>query len=66
MNPATMVRSWQKLLPDLEDNNLQGFPNEEITKSDILDMVCDIRNSENTDEGKVDQLNNGERVMCVK
>jgi hypothetical protein len=32
-----------KLLPDPEENNMQGFPNEEISKSEILDMVCSIR-----------------------
>jgi hypothetical protein len=38
-NPVTLVRSWRKLLPDLEDDDLQGFPKEEISKSEILDMV---------------------------
>jgi hypothetical protein len=38
-----------KLLPDLEDD-LQGFPNEEISKSEILDMVCAMTSFENFDE----------------
>jgi hypothetical protein len=29
---------------------LQGPANEDINKSEILDMVCAIRNSENTDK----------------
>jgi hypothetical protein len=34
MNPVTLVQSWRKLLPDLEDDDVQGFPNEEISKSE--------------------------------
>jgi hypothetical protein len=40
VNPATLVQSWRKLVPDLEEDDLQGFPKEEISKSEILDMVC--------------------------
>jgi hypothetical protein len=56
LNPVTVVRSWRKLLPDLEEDNLQGFPNEEISRSEILDMVCVMRSIENTNE---ETLNNG-------
>jgi hypothetical protein len=28
----------EKLAPDLEEGDLQGFPNEEISKPKILDM----------------------------
>jgi hypothetical protein len=38
MNPVMLVQSWRKLLPDLEDD-MHSFPNEEISKSEILDMV---------------------------
>jgi hypothetical protein len=31
VNPVTLVQSWRKLLTDLE-NDLQGFPSEEISK----------------------------------
>jgi hypothetical protein len=32
---------------------LQGFPNEEISKPEILDMMCAMRRFENIDEGNV-------------
>jgi hypothetical protein len=54
VNPVTLVRSWRKLLPDLEDDDLQSFPNE-ISKSKILGMVCAMRNFENFDENKVEE-----------
>jgi hypothetical protein len=38
VNPIPLVPSWRKL-PDLEDQ-LHSFPNEEISKSEIPDMVC--------------------------
>jgi hypothetical protein len=44
MNPAMLVRSLKKLLPDLEDDDLQGLSNEEISKSEILGMVCSFEN----------------------
>jgi hypothetical protein len=50
VNPRTLVRSWRKLLPDIEDDYLQGFPNEEISKSKNLDMVCAMRSFENIDD----------------
>jgi hypothetical protein len=31
MNPVMLVQSWRKLLPDQESDDLQSFPNEEIT-----------------------------------
>jgi hypothetical protein len=39
-NPVMLVRSWMKLLPDLEDDDLQGFPTKEISKSEVLHMLC--------------------------
>jgi hypothetical protein len=55
MNPVTLVRSWRKLVPGLEDDDLQGFPNEEIRKSEILDVVCAMRSFENMDEDNVEE-----------
>jgi uncharacterized protein YeeX (DUF496 family) len=49
MNPEMLVQSWSKLLPDLEDD-LQGFLNEEISKSEILDILCAMRSYKNVDE----------------
>jgi hypothetical protein len=34
---------------------LQGFPNEEISKSKILDMVCAVRSFENSNEDNVEE-----------
>jgi hypothetical protein len=46
---------WRKLLPDLDDDYLQGLPNEETSKSKILDMVCATRSFENIDEDNVEE-----------
>jgi hypothetical protein len=43
MNPLTVVWSWRKLHPDLEDNDLQGFYNKEISMSKISDIMCATR-----------------------
>jgi hypothetical protein len=43
VNPGMLVRARKKLLPDLENEDMQGFPNKEISKSEILDMVCATR-----------------------
>jgi hypothetical protein len=48
--------------------DLQGFPNEEIDKSKILDMLCTARNSENTDEDNTEETclikrHRGEELM---
>jgi hypothetical protein len=42
---------------------LQGFPNEEISKSEITDMVSAMRSFEDI---KQETLKNGYRVMRVK
>jgi hypothetical protein len=34
-----LVQSWKNLLPDLKDEDLQGFPNKEISISEILDTL---------------------------
>jgi hypothetical protein len=28
VNPVTLILSWRKLLPRVEEDDLQGFPNE--------------------------------------
>jgi hypothetical protein len=33
VNPIMLVRLWRKLLPDPDNDHLQGFPNKEISKS---------------------------------
>jgi hypothetical protein len=55
VTPVTMVQSWRKFLPDLDEDDLQGFPNKEFSKSKILDIVCAMRSSENTDKYKVEE-----------
>jgi hypothetical protein len=37
--PGTLARSWKKLPPDLEEDDLQGFANKEVNKSEITDIV---------------------------
>jgi hypothetical protein len=54
VNPVTLVRSWRKLLPDLEEDGLQGLPNEEISTSEILNLVCAMRSFENEETMKND------------
>ena len=39
MNPGTLVQKWGKLPPRLEDNDVQGFPNEELSRFKILDTI---------------------------
>jgi hypothetical protein len=64
VNPVTLVQMWRKFLPDIEEEgDLQGLPNEEVSKSKILDMVCAMRSFENIHK---ETLKNGYRVMCVK
>jgi hypothetical protein len=38
MNPVMPFQPWRKLFPDLDDDVLQGFPNREISKSEIFYM----------------------------
>jgi hypothetical protein len=54
VNPVTLIRSWRKLLPDQEEDDLQGFPDEEIGKSKILDMMCAVRSFGNVNEDNVE------------
>jgi hypothetical protein len=51
-----LVRSWRKLLPDLKKVDLQGFPNEEISKSEIFDMVYAMRSFGNINKDNVKKL----------
>jgi hypothetical protein len=39
VNPGTLVQKWGKLPPHLEDNDVQGFPNDELSKFKILDTM---------------------------
>jgi hypothetical protein len=63
VNTVTLVRSWRKLLSYLEENDLRSFSNEEINKSEILNLVCSMRSFENITEIT---LKNGYRVIHVK
>jgi hypothetical protein len=63
VNPVTPVQSWRKFLPDLEEDDLQGFSNEEASKSKIFDMMCAMRSFENTNK---ETLKNSYRVIHVK
>jgi hypothetical protein len=54
MNPVILVQSWRKHHPDQEENDLPGFPNDEIGKYDILNMACAM-NFENTNEDNTEE-----------
>jgi hypothetical protein len=60
MNLVTWLQLVRKVLPDL-GNDLQSLPNEEISKSEILNMVCAVRTFENINK---ETSKNGCRVMC--
>jgi hypothetical protein len=62
INPVKLVWIWRKLLPNLEDYDLQDLPNEEISKSET-DMVSAIWSFGNINE---EMLKNDYRVVCVK
>jgi hypothetical protein len=53
VNIEMLVLMWRKLLPDPKNDDLQGLPNEETSKSRIVDMVCAMRSSETIDEVNV-------------
>jgi hypothetical protein len=55
MIPVMLIQLWRKFLPDLEEDNLQSFPNKEISKSKILDMVCAMRSFENIDKDDAEE-----------
>jgi hypothetical protein len=44
-----LVLSCGKLLTDLEEEDLHS-PNKEISRSEVLDMVCAVRSFENISE----------------
>jgi hypothetical protein len=48
VNKITLVQSLRKLPPDLEENDLQSFPDKEISKYEILDKVQAVKSFENT------------------
>jgi hypothetical protein len=50
INPRMLVQSRRKVLPDPEDDYLQGFPSKEISSSTTLDMMFAVRCSENIDK----------------
>jgi hypothetical protein len=41
----------EKTSSDPDDDDLQGFSVEKISKCDVLDIVCAVRKFENLDEG---------------
>lgn len=54
MDPETLIQSQRNLLPDLEED-MQVFADEEIKKSEILYVVCDMRSTENIDKGNTEE-----------
>jgi hypothetical protein len=45
---------YRKLVPYPEEDNLQAFPNKEISRSEILDMVCTTRSFENVNKDNIE------------
>jgi hypothetical protein len=62
MNSVMLIQSQKKLLPNLGEYYLQGFPNKEISMFKILYMVCAVRSSENADEGNIEEWLQGDLV----
>jgi hypothetical protein len=54
LTPLSLVWSWRKLFPDLDDD-LQHFPNEENRKSEILDMLYAMSSFERLDKDDVEE-----------
>jgi hypothetical protein len=54
VNPVMLVQLWRKLVPHLENDDLQGFPDEESSKCEILDMVCAMKSFENVNTDNVE------------
>jgi hypothetical protein len=54
MNPVMLVLFQRKPVPNLDDDDLQGFPNKETSKSEILVMVCTMRGFKNVDTDNVE------------
>jgi hypothetical protein len=48
----------EETFPDLKEVDLQGFPNDEISKSEIRNIIFPLRNFENMDE------DDDNRVTC--
>jgi hypothetical protein len=63
MKPVMQVQSCRKLLSDLKEDELEGFPNKVISKSEIFDMVFAMKSFENFYK---EMMKNGCRVMSVK
>jgi hypothetical protein len=54
VNQLTLAQLWTKLLLHLEAGDLLDFLNKEISRSKILDMLCNMRSFENIDKGNVE------------
>jgi hypothetical protein len=54
VNPITLFQLWRKLLPHLEEDDLQGFPDEVISRSEILDMLCAMGSFDNINEDNIE------------
>jgi hypothetical protein len=50
---------WKKLLPDMENDDLQGFPTKGISKSET--DVCNMRSFQMS----MKMMNNGCKEVCV-
>jgi hypothetical protein len=51
-----LIHSWRKLLSYLEDDVLQGFSNDEVSRSEILNIVCEMKSFESIDKDNEEYL----------
>jgi hypothetical protein len=49
-----LVHSWRKLFSDLEADDFQDFTNEEVKKSELIDLVDVSKEFENTDDENIE------------
>jgi hypothetical protein len=62
MSTLTLFQSLKTLLPDLDDDDLHGFPYEAISKSKIVDMMCAMTSFQNINE---ETLKNGYIIIHI-
>ena len=56
----TLVRSWMKLLPDLE-GDFEGFSESEVSESNLRELVNEMKGFENVDEEDLCEWLEGEK-----
>ena len=55
VKPHTLVRSWRKILPDIEESDFQAFSDEEITTAQIMNLATGLNGFEDVDEENLNE-----------